>query len=147
MPRTRLVVPFITGLLVALPAPAQLPALRGLDPVALSQGKEEAGKTDLTATAGEHRYQFASEANRAQFTADPARFAIQLGGACARMGPTSGQGDAQRWHMHKERIYIFASDQCREAFKKDGDRFLDLDEPRPTPDAAAAAAAATLLAR
>lgn len=128
-------------------ARAQSPALRGLDPVALCGGKEAAGKPELQTARGDCVYQFATEASRATFLANPDRYEIQLGGACARMGPLSGLGDPDRWHVHRERIYIFASDQCREGFKKRPDAFLDVTEPMPTPAAPAMQAASALLAR
>ena len=127
--------------------PAQQPALRGFDPVALCGGKELAGKPDLVADRDGVRYLFATEDNRATFTASPARYEIQFGGACARMGPLSGAGDPQRFHVHGERIYVFASDQCREGFKKQTDACLPLDEPAPAPDAKTAQAGSALVAR
>ena len=133
-------------LLPAAAVMAQQPALRGLDPVALCKGQEQPGKPELALQHGAYRYQFASADQQALFTKDPERYEIQLGGACARMGPLSGTGDAQRWLVHKERIYIFASDQCREGFRKRHDAFLAIDEPAPT-DAAALAAGKALVER
>lgn len=140
-PRLGPVLPLLaTALSLWSPARAQQPALRGFDPVAICKGKEEAGKPEFAATRGAFTYHFATAENLATFRGEPERFEIQLGGACARMGPLSGGGDANRWHVHKERIYIFASDQCREGFKKRHDAFLDLTEPQPAADAAATAA-------
>jgi YHS domain-containing protein len=118
---------------------AQQPALRGLDPVALCGGQELAGAADFTIERGGHRYQFANADNRALFEREPGRYEIQLGGACARMGPLSGAGDPQRFHVHRERIYIFASDQCRAGFIKRTDAFLATDEPVPMDPASIAA--------
>jgi hypothetical protein len=72
-------------------APKATHALRGLDPVELCGGHEVAGDPARVATHGGHAYAFASEANRAAFTADPERYAIQWGGACARWGPSPGR--------------------------------------------------------
>ena len=146
MPHRALLV-LIGAVLFPMVVLAQEPALRGLDPVALCKGKELAGLPEFKAQSGAYHYQFASEENRAAFQGDTARYEIQLGGACARMGPLSGTGDAQRWHVHKERIYIFASDQCREGFKKRHDEYLAIDEPEPKAEPGAAAASQALLAR
>lgn len=133
----------------ALPAQADAAsaaALRGFDPVALCRGEELPGRADLQATHGAYTYRFASEQSLATFRADPERHAIQWGGACARMGPLSGRGDMDRWLVHAERIYIFASDACRTGFEKRAERFVPVDEPRPETSAEAAARGAELLA-
>jgi Cytochrome P460 len=62
------------------PAPAAASttlALRGLDPVLLTDGREEMGKPEIIASHAGYRYQFVSEPNRAKFAADPKRFSIQ----------------------------------------------------------------------
>jgi len=104
-------------------------ALRGLDPVALCAGDEVAGDQGLEETHGRYLYRFASEASRERFRADPERWCIQWGGGCARMGPLSGRGSAERWTVFDERIFIFASDQCREGFLEDPGRFVVAPEP------------------
>ena len=119
--------------------------LRGLDPVELAQGVEKKGVDAWTLDHGGSRYLFATEANLRAFETDPARFEIQLGGACGRMGPGSGRGSPSRFAVHDGRIYVFASDQCREAFLKAPEKFLDPDEPAPADDAAARAAGAALV--
>lgn len=121
-------------------APKATHALRGLDPVELCGGHEVAGDPARVATHGGHAYAFASEANRAAFTADPERYAIQWGGACARMGPVSGKGAPDRFLVHEGRIYVFASEDCRATFAKSPASFFDPDEPAPTGSDAHAAA-------
>lgn len=133
--------------MLVVSAPAQDAALRGFDPVALVGGKELAGKPELTADHGGFRYQFATDENRAAFAASPERYEVQFGGACARMGPLSGAGDTGRFHVHAERIYVFASDQCRDGFKKKPEAFLPQDEPAPTPSADAVEAGKALVRR
>lgn len=125
---------------------AQAPALRGLDPVLLGRGEEHVGSAELSATHGGYTYHFASAADRATFLADPERHGIQWGGACARMGPLSGTGDADRWLVHEGRIYVFASDQCRDGFARDPGRFLAKDDEPPTGTDAAVARGQELLA-
>ncbi|MBM3854924.1 MAG: hypothetical protein FJ399_17520 [Verrucomicrobia bacterium] len=124
-----LVVPATVG--AALPR-EPVTSLKGLDPVALSQGREEPGLPDLAVTRGRYRYLFGSAQNLATFNSDPDRYQIQLGGGCGRMGPTSGLGSPDRFWVHYGRIYIFASDQCRDAFKAAPDLHIESDEPAPT---------------
>ncbi len=130
-----------------LPA-AQLPAaLGGFDPVALTRGKEVPGKSNLSTTHLSYRYQFADAKNQALFDADPERYGIQMGGACARMGPLSGEGDAQRFEVHAERIFIFASDQCRDTFRLAPAKYAMVanKDPDPKHDAALSTQARVLL--
>lgn len=126
---------------------AQTPALKGLDPVALCRGEELPGQPELTAKSGRYTYQFATETNLAAFRADPTAHEIQLGGGCGRMGPLSGAGDPDRWLVHAGRIYIFASPQCRDAFGKKPELFLEPDDKKPQPSAEDAARGALLLQR
>tara|TARA_R110002072_G_scaffold159220_2_gene310282 strand:+ start:349 stop:1617 length:1269 start_codon:yes stop_codon:yes gene_type:complete len=99
-------------------------ALRGLDPIELCAGKDVAGDDRWFARWGRFPYRFASEANRARFLTDPERWCIQWDGACARMSPMGGAGSPQRWLLHDEHIYIFASDGCRSGFEAAPERYL-----------------------
>ena len=104
------------------------PVLLGFDPVLLVGGQEAKGQEDITAEHDGYVYAFVSEENRKKFVADPSRYEIQFRGACASMvgqgaGPKSG--DADRFHVYKERIYIFASATCREHFQEDPERYVD----------------------
>jgi len=114
---------FTALLLVVAAYPSEL-ALQGFDPVALCQGEQRAGRADLAVTHGRFDYRFADEAGRTAFLAEPERWCIQWGGACARMGPLSGNGSPERWTVHDGRIYIFASDGCREGFLSAPERFV-----------------------
>ncbi len=98
-------------------------ALEGLDPVLLAQGKEAQGELKITVTRGQFRYLFANEANKAAFEKDPARYEIQLGGACARMGAPV-RGIADLYAMHQGRIYIFGSEQCKTLFVAAPEKYL-----------------------
>lgn len=122
----------LATLFAAAVAAAQAPALAGFDPVALCGGEKKPGKPEFHERRGGFLYRFADAGSLAAFRADPARFEIQLGGACARMGPLSGAGDPQRWLVHDGRIYVFASDQCRAGFERRAAAFLDPDVPRPS---------------
>jgi hypothetical protein len=41
------------------------------------------------------------------------------------MGPTSGSGNPDRFHVHDFRIYLFASESCRNSFKKNPENHID----------------------
>jgi putative intracellular protease/amidase/YHS domain-containing protein len=89
-------------------------ALRGLDPVLLTQGKEVKGKPDLSVTREGFRYLFADAQNRERFQKDPERYEIQFRGQCAAM-PTA-RANPELFTVYKERIYAFGSEQCKESF-------------------------------
>ena len=74
-----------------------IPVLRGLDPVALCEGREVPGSDTITATHEGYLYRFADEQSRERFHADRERYAVQMGGACGRMGPLSGKGAVDRF--------------------------------------------------
>ena len=108
-------------------------ALRGLDPVALVEGRELPGAEGDTLVAGRYVYRFASGANRQRFLADPVRWGIQNGGGCGKMGALSGAGSPERWHVQDGRIYVFASERCRERFVADPAAYRHHADPVPTP--------------
>src|SRR5262245_20296430 len=56
------------------------PALKGLDPVALTKGKQVPGDKALALTHNGYRYLFATQENRKAFEREPARYRIQLDG-------------------------------------------------------------------
>lgn len=136
--------PLLAALALAADDPAP-PALKGFDPVELTAGKEVAGKEGLTASHGKYRYAFATPANKAAFEKEPGKYAVQFGGACARMGPLSGGGNPDRYAVFGGRIYLFASDACRDRFRKDPVKFIDAADDEPEGTAADTAKAATLL--
>ncbi len=110
---------------------AEEPTPFPIDPVELREGRETPGLAEITADHYRYRYCFATEANRAEFLKNPTRYEIQMGGACARMGPLSGVGRPDFYAMHNGALYLFASPQCRQAFLADPAKFLESDEPRP----------------
>lgn len=100
------------------------PALEGLDPVMLVQGKEVQGNLKIAVTRGRFQYFFTSEEDKAAFEKDPSRYEIQLGGMCARMGaPVSGNSDL--YTVHKGRIYIFGSAECKKRFEAAPEKYLE----------------------
>lgn len=118
-----------------------------VDAVRLVGGKEVAGRSDLSVTHGAFTYHFADESSVAAFEADPERYEIQFNGACARMGPLSSGGDARRWWVHDGRIYVFASESCRQTFIEHADRLLERDDRAILPAECEAADARALLDR
>ena len=104
-----------------------IPVLEGLDPVMLVKGKEVQGELNITVTRGQFQYLFANAENKAAFEKEPARYEIQLGGACARMGPPVG-GNPDLYAVHKERIYIFGSANCKTVFQAAPEKYLETEE-------------------
>jgi YHS domain-containing protein len=125
-------------LALAPPLPTHLPMagreLFPFDPVILiGTGEKLEGQVARESAYGNYRYRFATEASQRAFDAMPSRFAVAMGGGCARMGPLSGSGDVARFEVVGERLYIFASDACRESFLKAPKSFLEVaDAPFPT---------------
>jgi YHS domain-containing protein len=141
--------PFIHTALVVLisagvsagPGESQQPpvdALDGLDPVLLVGGREVPGKAALSVTRGEFIYLFSTAETRTTFESDPARYEIQLGGICAKMGKSAG-GNPSDFIVHDGKIYIFGSDDCHKKFKASPGKYL-ASPPDPLPTAPAAAA-------
>ncbi|HEY6563409.1 MAG TPA: hypothetical protein VIY86_02840 [Pirellulaceae bacterium] len=118
-----------------------------IDVVDYVAGREADGKSSLFAVHDGYTYWFATAENRRAFLAKPAAFEIQLGGACARMGPLSGRGTTEIHAVHDGRVYIFASEACRAAFLKEPEALLWEPDPRPTPHEASALAGRELLDR
>jgi len=98
-------------------------ALDGLDPVLLIQGKEVQGKANFITVRGDFNYLFATAENKATFDRDPAKYEIQLGGLCARMGGSTG-GNPSDFLVHDGKIYIFGSDECHKRFKAAPTKYL-----------------------
>ena len=113
-------------------------ALDGLDAVLLVGGKEVPGKSALSVTRGGFIYLFSTAETKAMFERDPARYEIQLGGVCARMGKTAG-GNPSDFIVHEGRIYIFGSDDCHKKFQAQPAKYL-APTPEPMPFSATAAA-------
>ena len=125
----------ISAMLLAtftLAAEEPLLALAGNDPVALSQGVEAKGKEDLAAVHGRYRYLFTKTENKQKFESAPDKYGIQFDGYCMKMGPLSGRGSPDRWFLADQRIYLFASDSCRDKFKADPAAFTDRADAPPT---------------
>lgn len=134
----------LLSILLAAPASAQETAdprpeaLDGVDVVVLlREGKEVFGTSAHRATDGTFDYLFSSAETRAEFERAPERYGIQAGGLCARMGGLR-TANPSNYVVHDSRIYIFASDSCRETFVRTPAKFIAKDRA-PMPDSAAAA--------
>lgn len=134
MRRNRMLILLMWGsaALARAETPPPVLALKGLDPIALASGEEKNGLESHEATFGRFKYRFLSEENKKTFFARPEQHAIQFGGACGKMGPFSGTGNPERYFIHDKRIYIFASESCRDAFKKDPEKHIDRPNPVPS---------------
>jgi len=124
------------SLIVSGQSPQVVTVLKGFDPVELVDGREVKGAEDLPVVRGKYRYLFASEANQRRFEKSPAEFQIQMGGGCGRMGSLSGVGNPDRYYVFNRRIYIFASEQCRNSFKAAPENHLETPDAPPTGSAA-----------
>lgn len=96
----------------------------------ISQGKEVEGATQFAAERYGYRYLFSSKANLEAFKSSPAKFEVQLGGACGKMAELSGRGNPQRYWVYQGKLYIFASDSCRTGFQSNPAGHIEKDEPK-----------------
>jgi len=101
---------------------AEQTALKGLDPVVLTKGKELAGDKSITLTHKGDQYLFATAENRKLFATEPTRYEIQLDGNCGVM--PNVKGDPDLFAVVKNRIYLFGTTNCRTAFIAEPDKFL-----------------------
>ena len=111
-----------------------------VDPVLLQLGKVVAGERSIFVTYEGNTYIFANTGTREQFNREPARFAAQQGGACGRMGPLGGLGDARRYALQEGMLYFFASDECMKLFRAQPRRYMEPADqiPAGTPEQQAA---------
>ena len=127
-----------TSLAVAQQAPAPVEALDGVDTVVLlKEGKEVFGKQAFRSESGRFTYLFSSAQTKAEFDKAPEKYAIQMGGLCARMGRTV-TGNPSDYIVHDGKIYIFGSDACHKSFAAAPDKYLAKPAAPMPRDAAAA---------
>lgn len=98
-------------------------ALKGLDPVALVDGKEVKGQEGISVTRAGLRYVFADAGNKVKFEKNPERYEFQFNGNCAMMPDTPGRPDL--FSVHKGRIFCFACEDCQKAFRQRPERILN----------------------
>ncbi|MGE0128365.1 MAG: hypothetical protein AB7U82_09820 [Blastocatellales bacterium] len=131
IPGVFLAIVFLTPAICAQ-TPKVVTVLKGFDPVELIDSREVKGSESLSVTRGKYRYLFATDANKKRFEKSPAEYQIQMGGGCGRMGSLSGEGNPDRYYVLNRRIYIFASEQCRNSFKAAPENHLEAPDPAPT---------------
>lgn len=120
----------VSGLQAAEKTP--LLCLKGLDPVALTEGKETPGVAEYTSVRGAFKYQFASADNKKKFDAAPEILAAQYGGSCAATGPLSALGDPTRYLVKDGLIYLFDNESCQKVFVEAPQRFIEMLDRAPT---------------
>lgn len=96
----------------------------------ISDGKTEQGKPEFTAERQGYRYLFTTQSHLNEFKKNPTKFEVQLGGGCGKMAELAGRGSTERYWVHKEKLYIFASDGCRTGFQSNPEGHIEVDEPR-----------------
>lgn len=99
-------------------------ALSGYDPVAFfTDSKPVNGEFNITATHRGATYFFANEENKAQFAADPDKYAPQNGGFCS-FGVSVGAlfpVDIKTWQVHNDMLYLTLNPDVNEMFNQDLD--------------------------
>ena len=115
-----------------------------VDPVILRRGTTVGGDPGRFADFEGNRYLFASEESQRAFVAEPSKFAARDGGACGRMGPLGGLGDARLYALEGDLLYFFASEDCMKRFKENPRRYMEAYDilPRGTPEQQVAGLAA-----
>jgi hypothetical protein len=97
-------------------------ALRGYDPVTyFSEGAPKPGDFNITAEHEGAIYRFVSEANKAAFLKEPARYAPQYGGYCA-FGAAMGKkfdGDPNVWAIEGGKLYLNLAPKVSELWNAD----------------------------
>lgn len=85
------------------------------------------------AIAAEHlgvTYRFASEANKAAFVREPARYMPQFGGFCANginyAVPWGAGGGPNTWRIYRGKLYVFGGQSSRDHFEMATGKNLEL---------------------
>lgn len=106
-------------------------AIDGYDPVAyFVDGKPRLGRSDLEVRYGGAGWRFVNEGNMAAFAADPEVYAPRFGGhdpvAIERGAATPGH--PMLWVIAEHRLYLFYSEEARDAFANDPDSAIEAAE-------------------
>jgi YHS domain-containing protein len=91
---------------------AERVALKGYDPVSyFTNGHPEKGSREFTASYDDATYWFKNAEHRAQFVADPERYAPQFDGFCAITVSRGGkyEPDPEAWSIAGGKLYVFGS--------------------------------------
>lgn len=97
--------------------------LKGYDPAAyFTDGKATPGSEKITQQRGELTWRFATEAHRAAFEKEPARYAPQYGGFCA-WGVAQGRlfdvDPVNGWIVADNKLYVTFNGDILKLFKAD----------------------------
>jgi YHS domain-containing protein len=111
-------------------------AIDGYDPMAyFMDGKPRLGRPDFEVRYGGAGWRFVNEGNMAAFEADPEVYAPRFGGhdpiAIVRGAATPGH--PMLWVIAEHRLYLFYSEEAREAFANDPGSAIEAAE-RHWPD-------------
>jgi YHS domain-containing protein len=97
-------------------------AVEGYDPVAyFTEGRPVRGSANHRTTYRGFEYRFASAANLAAFTANPARYQPQYGGYCAwavSQGYTA-RGNPANWRIVDGRLYLNYNNEIQSRWESD----------------------------
>jgi YHS domain-containing protein len=96
--------------------------LLGHDPVSyFTKGAPERGKPELKVNLPERTYYFASDAQRAQFLANPAKYEPQYGGFCSSGAAYAIKlgSDPTAWTIYEGRLFIFGDVLGKTAWELD----------------------------
>lgn len=92
-------------------------------------------EAEFSIVRGSLTYLFSTAETRATFERQPAKYEIQNGGLCARMGRTA-TGNPSDYLVHDGKIYIFGSDECHKRFAAAPAKYL-IPPPAAMPDSPA----------
>lgn len=95
--------------------------IKGYDPVAYFSGGAKKGSSSISAKHDGVTYRFSSEANKAKFQSNPAKYLPAYGGYCA-WGLSQGYKapiDPQAFTVHGGKLYLNYSKSVRANWNKD----------------------------
>jgi hypothetical protein len=108
-------------------------AISGFDPVAyFIEGRAAVGRPEFELRLEGVSWRFRNEGNRAAFAADPDVYQPRFGGydpvAVAR--GASVPGHPEIWLVFEQRLYLFRSEETRDAFAENPERVIGAAEQR-----------------
>ena len=122
-------------------APGTTPSLESMTPpertmpvdaVLFRQAKSVPGDRRWAVAYQGNVYLFSGPETQDVFVRDPATFAAVDAGACGRMGPLGGLGDARRHALQDGLLYFFASDACMETFRAAPRQYMEPYDQLPS---------------
>ncbi len=108
-----------------------VPVLDGRCPVCIAElGKWVQGKPEFQTVFDGRTYLFPGAKQKKMFLADPAKYVPALGGDCVVCLTKAAErvlGNIQYHTFYKQRLYLFPSDEQKEAFDEEPDIYADAD--------------------